>query len=261
MKSKTVWTVLSAVFIGLVFFGVVMSASMGLVMLNANTSPNIVWFPLPVTAVLAGAIILAQRRWDIGLKRPAGVPWARVYVIGTALTVLGIAVAVVQGKFTGHVRATELLEIDVSPLFTLTYAIFMSVLAAILAEATFRGVVQSRMQTVLSVWPTVIIISVVNVLAHRWGPEITLNWLGLFVTLAGWTYLRWLSQSLWPPLILHAVANFLVAVGLWFRGPLVHADLANSTVTVIAVIGLVGLGVAVALAGDIRKLVADPNIN
>lgn len=253
MNGKTVWTVLSAVLIGLVFFGVVMGASMWLVMFNANTSPDTVWFPLPVTVILVGAILLAQRYWDIGLTIPAGLPWGRVYVIGTALTVLGISVAVVQGKFTGYSRATELLEVEVSPLFTVTYAIYMSVLAAVLAEATFRGVVQSRMQIALSVWPTVIIIGVVNVLAHRWGPEITLNWLGLFVTLAGWTYLRWLSQSLWPPLILHAVANLFVAVGLWFRGPLVHAELSNSTVAIIAVVGLIGLGLAVTLARDMRK--------
>jgi membrane protease YdiL (CAAX protease family) len=253
MNGKTLWTVLGAVLIGLVYFGVVMGASMGLVMLNANASPQFVWFPLPVLAILVGAMLWAQRRWDIGLSHPAGVPWARVYVIGIALTALGMAAAVVQGKFSGYVRATELLDAEVSPMFTMTYAIFMSVLAAILAEVTFRGVIQARMQTVLSVWPTVIIIGVVNVLAHRWGPEIPLNWLGLFVTLAGWTYLRWLSQSLWPPLILHAAVNLFVAVGLWFRGPLVHADVANSTVTVIAVIGLIGLGVAAALARDMQK--------
>jgi hypothetical protein len=33
----------------------------------------------------------------------------------------------------------------------------------------------------------------------------------------------------------------------------VHADVANSTVTVIAVIGLIGLGVAAALARDMQK--------
>jgi membrane protease YdiL (CAAX protease family) len=258
MNSKKLWTVIWAILLGLVFFGVVMSASMGLITLNANMSPEIVWFPLPVTVILVGAILWAQRRWNIGLTHPADVPWARVYAIGAALTVLGIAVAIVQGKFTGHVRATEFLEAEVSPLFTLTYAIFMSVLAAILAEATFRGVVQSRMQTVLSVWPTVIIIGVVNVLAHRWGPEITLNWLGLFVTLAGWTYLRWLSQSLWPPLILHTLTNLLVAVGLWFRGPLVPAELANGAVMLIAIVGLVGLGAAILLARDMKKPGLDP---
>jgi len=260
MNAKNLWAVGLAVIIGLAFFGVVMGASMGLVMLNANLSPDVVWFPLPVTVILIGAILWAQRRWDIGLAHPADVPWGRIYVIGTALTVLGIATAVVHGKFTGYTRATELLEIEVSPLFTMTYAIFMSVLAAILAEATFRGVVQSRMQKVLSVWPTVIVIGVVNVLAHRWGPEITLNWLGLFVTLAGWTYLRWLSQSLWPPLILHAVTNLLVAVGLWFRGPLVHAELPNGTITVIVIAGLLGLAIAVVLAKDINKLASRPNV-
>ncbi len=192
-----------------------------------------------------------HRRWDIGLAHPVDVPWARVYLIGIGLTVLGMTVAVVQGRYTGMVRATELLEADVSPQFALTYAIFMSVLAAILAEATFRGVVQSRMQTVLPIWPTVFIIGVVNVLAHRWGPELLMNWLGLFVTLAGWTYLRWLAGSLWPPLVLHAVANLCVAVALWVRGPFVHAELENGTVIIIAAVGLVALGIAIALSRTI----------
>ncbi len=252
MNGKTLWTIVSSILLGLIFFGIVMGISMGLVMLNANVSPGFVWFPLPVTVVLVGAIIWAQRQWDIGLTYPAGIPWTRVYVIGTALTILGVATAILQGKFTGYIRETELLEVDASPLFGLTYAIFMSVLAAILAEATFRGVIQSRMQKVLSVWPTVVIIGVVNVLAHRWGPEIWLNWLGLFVTLAGWTYLRWLSQSLWPPLILHTLTNFLVAVGLWFNSPFVHANLTNTTVIIIAVVGLLSLGLAVAQARSMR---------
>jgi hypothetical protein len=93
----------------------------------------------------------------------------------------------------------------------------------------------------------------VNVLAHRWGPELTLNWLGLFVTLAGWTYLRWLSQSLWPPLILHTLTNLIVAVALWVRGPFVHADLGGSSVIVVAIIGVAALGVAAALANGMQK--------
>lgn len=259
MNGKTLWTVGLSILTGLVFFGVVMGASMFLVTLNANTSPDTVWFPLPVTVILVAAIALAQRFWDIGLTHPADVPWARIYVIGTALTVLGVATAVVHGKFTGYVRATEVLDVGVSPMFALTYAIFMSVVAAILAEATFRGVVQSRMQSVLSVWPTVIVIGVVNVLAHRWGPEITLNWLGLFVTLAGWTYLRWLSRSLWPPLVLHALTNLLVAIGLWFRGPLVHAEISAGMVTLIALFGLAGLGVAIVLCRNMKITGSDPN--
>jgi membrane protease YdiL (CAAX protease family) len=252
MQLKLVGTVIGAVALGLVFFGVVMGASMGLVMLNVSQTPQIVWFPLPTTLLLAASMIWAQRRWNIGLTLPAGTPWLRIYVIGIAVTVLGIATALVQGRYTGMVRATELLDADVSPLFTLSYAFYMSVFAAILAEVTFRGVIQVRMQTVLSIWPTVVVIGVVNVLAHRWGPEIMQNWLGLFVTLAGWTWLRWLSKSLWPPLVLHTVANFLVALGLWYQGPLVHADLSDTAVIGIAMTGLVGLALAASLSRSIK---------
>jgi membrane protease YdiL (CAAX protease family) len=252
MNTKVLWTVVSSILLGFVFFGVVMGASMGFVTLNANVSPQLVWFPLPATLLLVAAIWWVQRRWGIGLEHPADIPWGRVYAIGIGLTLLGVATAVVQGRFTGHVRATELLAVDVSPVFTMTYAIYMSVLAAILAEATFRGVIQTRMQSVLGVWPVVLIIGVVNVLGHRWGPEIVQNWLGLFVTLAGWTYLRWLSRSLWPPLVLHTVTNLLVALGLWYRGPLLHAELANGTVIAIAIVGLLGLGVSVVLVRGMR---------
>jgi membrane protease YdiL (CAAX protease family) len=252
MNTKLLWTVVSSILLGFVFFGVVMGISMGLITVNANVSPGFVWFPLPATLLLVAAIWWAQRRWGIGLEHPTDIPWNRVYVIGVGLTVLGIATAFVQGHFTGYVRATELIEADVSPAFKMTYAIYMAVLAAVLAEATFRGVIQTRMQTVLGVWPVVLIIGVVNVLAHRWGPEILQNWLGLFVTLAGWTYLRWLSRSLWPPLILHTLTNLLVALGLWYRGPLVHAEVANGTVIAVAVVGLAGLGISVALARGMR---------
>ena len=253
MNTETLKTIAVSLVLGVLYLMVMMlGVGMGLVVLNAQISPNFVWFPIPATAVLVGTMIWAQRRWDIGLSHPANVPWGRIYVIGTALTVLGIATAIVQGKYTGYVRQTELFNIDVSPLFQLSYAVFMSVFAAVVAEAAFRGLCQSRMQKVLSVWPTVLIIGFVNVIAHRWGPEILQNWLGLFVTLAGWTYLRWLSRSLWPPLILHAVTNLIVAVLLWFNGPFVQADLPNATVIIISVVGLVALAVAAVQARGMR---------
>jgi membrane protease YdiL (CAAX protease family) len=253
MSKQDLLTIAGAILLGLVYFGIVMGIAMGLVTLNARVSPNLVWFPLPALLILAGAIYWAQQRWDIGLSHPAGVDWPRIYVIGTALTILGVATAIVQGKFTGYVRATELIEAEVSPLFAVTYAFFMSVLAAVLAEATFRGVIQSRIEKVLSVWPTVILIGFINVIAHRWGPEITQNWLGLFVILAGWTYLRWLSGSLWPPLILHTLSNFFMALALWFNSPFEQGELAISTVAMIALVGLISLGIAVVQG---RKLAA-----
>lgn len=237
--------VASAVAIGLVYFAVIMGAAIGLISVNASRTPELVWFPLPVTAVLVAALWLAQRYWKIGLDWPQPraprVTQAQGYAIGLALTLLGVAACAVQGKFSGYTRATELFESGVSPLFEFTYAIYMAVFAAVLAEATFRGVMQTRMQQVLSVWPLVITIGIINVFAHRWGPEITHNGLGLFVVLAAWTYLRWLTDSLWPPLLMHAGINLIVALGLWFGGPLDHSTTSTAIVAVVAACALGGL--------------------
>jgi membrane protease YdiL (CAAX protease family) len=246
MNTKTIWTTIVSLVLGVLYLMVMMlGIGMGLVILNAQVSPNFVWFPIPATILAAGTMIWAHRRWDIGLSHPKNVAWGQIYVIGIALTVLGVATAIIQGKYTGYVRETEPFAGEVSPLFSFVYAIFMSVFAAVIAEVAFRGICQSRMAKVLSVWPTVFIIGFINVVAHRWGPEILQNWLGLFVTLAGWTYLRWLSGSLWPPLILHAACNLIVAVLLWFNGPFVQANLSAGEIVMIGVVGLVALGIAV----------------
>jgi membrane protease YdiL (CAAX protease family) len=246
MRREQLFVLAGALLRGFGFFAVVMGLAMGAVMLNARWSPEIVWFPVPAIAVLVVATGWAERRWDIGLRPPAGLPWWRVCVVGIAVTLLGISVCVVQGAFTGMVRQTELFRGPVGPSFALSYAILMAVFAGVLAEVAFRGVVQSRMQPVLGAWPTVIIVAAVNVVSHRWGPEILGNWLGLFVTLAGWTWLRWWSQSLWPPLLLHAVLNLLVATGLWIGGPFDHALLGTGVVVGFTILGLAAFGAAVA---------------
>jgi len=253
VMGSTIRSVIVANVIGMVYFGAIMGVAIGLVNVNAQVSPNFAWFPVTNTIIVVIGAWLAQKYWKIGFEPAGDVPWVKVYIVGVCLTALGIATALVQGKFTGYTRATELLELEVSGGFAVTYAIYMSVFAAVLAEITFRGVIQARMEKVLSVWPVVIIIGIINVLAHRWGPEITLNWLGLFVTLAGWTYLRWLSRSLWPPLILHTLTNLLVALGLWNAGPLVHADVKMSSIIGIAGVGLVSLVISVVVVRSMQS--------
>lgn len=253
MNTQTLRTLVSATVVSLVFFAVIMGVSMGMVMLNARWSPNLVWFPLPVIALLAGSIYWAEKRWGIGLSHPADMPWGRVYAIGIALTVFGACVAATQGVFTGKIRAVEVYSADVSPLFRLMYAFAMSVFAAILAEATFRGIMQTWMQTVLRVWPTVALIAFINLVAHRWGPDLVQNAFGTFVILAAWTYLRWLSGSLWPPLIVHALHNLFFASAVWFGGPIVHAEFSGATITLIVAVGLAALMVTVLLGRDLHR--------
>jgi membrane protease YdiL (CAAX protease family) len=253
MNTQTLRTLVSAVVLSLVFFAVVMGVSMTFIMFNARWSPDLVWFPAPVIAVLVGSIYWAEKRWHIGLSNPVDVPWGRVYAIGIALTVLGVCVAATQGMFTGKIRATEVYGGEVSPLFQMTYAFVMSVFAAILAEATFRGIMQTRMHAVLSLWPTVVTVAVINLLAHRWGPELVQNWFGTLIILAAWTYLRWLSQSLWPPLIVHGLCNLIFAIAVWFNGPIVYAELSGGTIVLIVAAGLVALVVTVFLARDLHQ--------
>lgn len=253
MNMQTLRTLVSAVVLSLAFFAVVMGVSMVCVMLNARWSPNIVWFPLPVVALLVGSIYWAEKRWQIGLSHPESVPWARVYTIGVAITIFGVCVSATQGVFTDKVRAVEAYNADVSPLFQVTYAFVMSVFAAVLAEATFRGIMQTRMHTVLGVWPTIVIVTVINFLAHRWSPELWENWLGSVVILGTWTYLRWISRSLWPPLIVHSLCNLLFAIAVWFGGPIAYAELSGGTIALIVVVGAASLIVTVLLAKDLHR--------
>ena len=253
MNTQMLRTLVIAVALSLVFFAVVMGVSMACVMFNARWSPELVWFPLPVIALLVGSIYWAEKRWQIGLSRRTDVPWGRVYVIGIALTDFGVCVAATQGVFTGKIRAIEVYGGEVSPLFQMTYAFVMSVFAAVLAEATFRGIMQSKMHTVLSLWPTVITVAVINLLAHRWGPELIQNWFGTFVILAAWTYLRWLSRSLWPPLIVHSLCNLIFAIAVWFGGPIAYAELRGGMIALIVVTGLAALAVTIFLARDLHQ--------
>ena len=253
MNTQTLRILISTVVTSLVFFAVVMGMNMTFVMFNAQWSPDLVWFPAPVIAVLVGSSYWAEKRWHIGLSNPVDVPWGRMYAIGIALTVLGVSVAATQGVFTGKVRAIEVYGGEVSPLFQMTYAFVMSVAAAIVAEVTFRGIMQTRMHTVLSLWPTVITVAVINLLAHRWGPELWQNWFGTLIILSAWTYLRWLSQSLWTPLIVHGLCNLIFAIAVWFGGPIVYAELSGGTIILIVATGLVALVITVFLARDIHQ--------
>ncbi len=251
MNTQTLRTLASAVIVSLVFFTVVMGVSTACVMFNARWSPDLVWFPLPVIALLIASTIWAEKRWQIGLSHPAGISRAQMYAVGIALTVFGVCVTSTQGIFTDKVRAVVVYSADVSPLFQMTYAFVMSVFAAVLAEVAFRGIMQTRMHTVLSVGPTVCIVAFINLVAHRWTPELVQNAFGAFVILGAWTYLRWLTQSLWPPLIVHGLCNLVFAFWVWFVGPIFYSELSSATIALIVTAGLASLAVTVLLTRKI----------
>jgi membrane protease YdiL (CAAX protease family) len=253
MNTQTFKTLGSATVLSLIFFTVVMGAAMGCVMLNARWSPGLVWFPLPVIALLIYSTLWAEKRWDIRLNHPQDIPLVRIYLIAIAITVFGSCVSATQGVFTDKVRAVEVYSADVIPMFRITYAFLMSVFAAVLAEVTFRGIMQTRVHSVLSVWPAIAFVAFINLVAHRWGLALLYNAVGVFVILATWTYLRWVSRSLWPPLVAHTLHNLVFAAAVWFGGPIEYGKLSGGVIAVIVFVGLASLGVTIMLAKDLHR--------
>jgi membrane protease YdiL (CAAX protease family) len=227
------------------------------VSVNVRFNTGLVWFPLPVLALVIGSTIWVGRRWDIGLGSSRHVPPGRVYGLALAVTVTGVCVSILQGAWYGMVRETEAAPEGVSTLFRFSYAFVMSLAAAVLAEVTFRGIIQTRFQRVLGVWPAILIVGAINTAAHRWGPDLVHQWLGYFVSLVGLGYLRWYGGSLMPPLLAHSVTNLLLATALWWWGPFDQGKLGASGAIVVATLAIVALGTAIML-GRRPAAVAQP---
>lgn len=248
MNLQQIRATVTAIIITMLFFSAVMAVGIGLVVLNERSAPDFPWFPIPIIALLIAAIVGMQRWRPIGLAIPNDVPWGRVYGFAVAITVVGIVVCILQGAYHGYVRVAEGVQTEVSPVFSFLYWFVMAVFAAVLAEAAFRGVMQTRLMAVMGVWPAIVIVSIVNTAAHRWNIELFQQWLGLFVTLAGWGYLRYLGRSLVPPMVAHGVTNFLLAYSLWTWGPFDQGALGTGSLVLIAATGVVALVIAIFLA-------------
>ncbi len=251
MNRQQIWEVVVAIVVAMLFLNVVMGLGIGLVVFNERSAPDFPWFPIPLILLLIAAVAGMHRWRSIGLTIPNDVPWRLVYGFALAITVVGIVVCILQGAYHGYVRVSEGPQAEVSSAFALLYWFAMSVFSAVLAEAAFRGVMQTRLMAVMGVWPTIVIVGIVNTAAHRWNIELQQQWLGLFVILAGWGYLRFLGRSLVPPIVAHGVTNFFLALGLWVWGPFDHGVLATGSLILIAAIGAVALVIAIFLARSV----------
>ena len=243
-----------AILAGLAWFVVLMGASIGLVMLNARRSPGLPWFPVPVLALCIGTAVFAERRWKIGLSHPPGVDWSRIYLLGITTMVFGVCVSILQGAAYGLTREAETGPEGTSEAFRFAYAFTMPLVAAILAEVAFRGIMQGRIHTVMSPLATILLVSAVNTASHRWGPGLVAQWFAYFVLLVGVGWIRWLGNSVVPPLMIHFWQNFALTVACWYWGPFRLGELSATTLTTIAGIGLVALAATVVVARNLSAV-------
>jgi len=237
--------VVLAIVLGLGSFMLFMGTSMGLVAVNARLTPDHAWFPLPALALCLGFAVFAERRWHIGLSHPAGVPWARVYLLAFTTTAVGVCVAILQGAFAGLIREAEFGPGDTGEQFRFAFAFVMPVIAAILAEVAFRGVMQGRLHAIMSPLPAILLVTAINTAAHRWTAETAAQWIGYATLLAGCGYVRWLSGSVLPAMTAHFWQNLALAWVLYHYGPVTLGELSGTTLTVIGLVGIAALAITV----------------
>ncbi len=247
MRWEQVRNVVVPIIGGLAFSRALLFTSLFLVFLNTRWTPGFPWYPIVVLALVIGATYLVQRRWDIGLTIPRNMPWVPIYAFGIAISVTGFAVATLQGAYHDLVRGTEVLAGDVSPLFQVANAFVISMTAATLAELGFRGIILPRVAKVMGVWPAIVLVTVINTAGHRWIDSST-RWLGLMVMLGGWGYLRQMSGSVVPPLVVHVTMNFLLATGFWFWGPWDLGAMGVPSLASLAVLALISFAAAIYFA-------------
>ena len=231
----------------LALFITAMGLCIGLVFANAGVSPHLVWFPLPLVAVLVVFTAWTERRFRIGLRdtprRTAGVT-----LMTAGIAVAGVAACILQGALADLTLTTETGPADTSALFKFSYAVLLSVAPAVLAEVAFRGLMQSRLEALWGTWPAILVITAINTASHRWGANLAAQWLGYFVALAGLGWLRSVTGSLWPPLLAHVLTNLVTALALWHLGPFEQGK--------IGAVGRVALAALVASAFLVAFLVA-----
>jgi membrane protease YdiL (CAAX protease family) len=246
--------ILRAILPGLLVFMLPVGLSMGLVTLNARFAPEHAWFPLPIFGLCIAVAWLAERRWRIGLAHPPGVAWTRVYLLAFTTSVVGVCIAILQGAAFGMTRGAELWPGEVGPQFQFAFAFVMPLVVAILAEVGFRGVMQGRLHRVMGPWTAIILVTVINTAAHRWGADLQAQWLGYAVLLAGCGYVRWLSGSVLPALAAHVGQNLALAWVTWSYGPFDLGALSASALVWTAAIAMVALGVTIAVGRGLRPL-------
>jgi len=148
-------------------------------------------------------------------------------------------------------RGTETGESDVSLAFRIADAFAISITSAALAELGYRGIMQPRLEKVMGVWPAIIIASLINTLSHRWESLFN-RYLGIMAIMIGWGYLRHMSGSVVPPLVIHVSMNIVLGIGLWIWGPWDLGAMSVTSIVFFAAAGVIALVAAIYIARNVK---------
>ncbi len=242
MNGKKLLTIVLVILGGLVFFTVLMRTSMSLVFLNLNVTPALPWFPIPALVLIVVATWLVNRRWNIRLTLPDNVPWARVYAFSFLAMLAAKCIKALEGAYHGATLAAPAAPEGISTVFGLVFLLLVPFFAAVRAEISYRGIMQTRIEKLLPLWPVLLILAAVNTLSHSqiFGgfTDIGTQWIYLMAMNIGFGYTAWMARSIVPAIVMHVVMNVLFPGSQYLWGPFALGELAApgiATITVLAV--------------------------
>lgn len=233
---------------GLLLFALLIGLSQGLVAVNARLSPQTPWFPVPALAIVAFVIWLVNRRLNIRLAIPAGVPWGRAYGFALLATLGAMCLSVLEAAYHGLVREAPSWPAEVSPAFQLAFLLTLPLIASAMAEVAFRGLIQTALERILPLWPMLLLIAVLNALMHFYDPDQMSQWIRFLSLNIVWGYATWRTQSILPALAAHVLMNVIEPGTEYLWGPTDMGALSTATLGLVAATGLIALVAAVFLA-------------
>lgn len=227
-----------------------MGASLGIIGLNASVSPAIPWFPLPALGLVVLVTWWVNRRWPLRLDKAVG---GRAYAVTLLLTYAIISFAVLEAWINDVTTpAPKFPDESVSDGFQLTFLLILPFIAAVIAEAGYRGLMQTALEKVMPLWPMLLLIAVLNYLMHAYDPEQGGQLLRLLALNFAWGYMTWRTQSLRPALAGHIAMNVCVPLlqygsEQYGPGPVPFGEFPVSTLLISGVSGAVALAAAIML--------------
>jgi membrane protease YdiL (CAAX protease family) len=246
--------VLKALFVFMLSMGI----CQGLVGWNASLSPEIPWFPLPAALVVWAVTAWSNQRWPLRLGKPPQ-SLGSAYTFSLLLTAAILCLAVLENAYHELVIPAPLWpDESVSVSFQRVYMIVLPLIAAVLAEVAFRGIMQTGLEPVLPLWPMLVLIAVLNMLMHFYDPHQFAQAFRLISLNLAWGYVTWRSMSLRPAMAGHVAMN-LAVLGIQYRaehygsGPIDYGALPASALAFWLITGLGLCAIAAYLARYLPK--------
>lgn len=245
-------TCIAAIFGGTLIFVCLVAFSLLTAQFNADLSPTVPWFPVPVIAGVLGVVLWCERRWNIGLRNPCNAAIPLIVAFAITSNIAAHAVWVLEKTWHGTVYAAPNGPEDVSFLFSASYWIVISIALSTSSETCFRGIMQTQLSRHVGTAAAIGIVVLVNTFSHPW---VTLwpRFFGALAILFAWGWLRHIGGSLKACILTHIAAVMIGDAIFWLTGPVAFGEFSNTDRLVVASVGLVSLALAYHFSNRIRN--------